>query len=149
MSRTAGFDVLMGEVAAASAGTQYIYLPIVAPFMFEGFVWGYRTAEANADNTLDFVIAQDAANDDGTFDGTGDTLHTNANAVGLLNSAAVGVMLYNYGDAASGGGAAVAVTPTKARLDAGTVRIAVTTAGTGTIPAIQFGIVGHWLQPNA
>lgn len=147
MSREA--PVVLGpvQVAAASAGTQYAYFPLPVPFRFEGFAWSYDTAEANADNTLDFVIAQDAADDDGTFDGTGDTLHTNANAVGLLNTSAIGVTNTNKGDAASGGGAATAVTPTAARCDAGTIRVAITTAGTGTIPAINFSIIGKFLQP--
>ena len=141
------------QVAAASAATAYLYFPIPheitktahKAFMFKGFAWSYQTAEANTDNTLDFVIAQDQ-DDDGTFDATGDTLHTNANAVGLLDSAAIGKTVTNKGDAASGGAAATAVTPTETRVDRGnTIRVAVTTAGTGTIPAINFSILGHWV----
>lgn len=148
---------LLGGVqstAAAAAGTTYLYFPVPAEFstsahkafIFKGFAWGYQTAEANADNTLDFVIAKDEADDDGTFDGTGDTLFTNANAVGLLDSQAVGRFETNMGNAASGGGAAVAATVTENRVAAdGVIRVAVTTAGTGTIPAINFAILGHFV----
>ena len=110
--------------------------------MFEGFVWGYESTEANSDNTLDFIITYDSA-EDGTF---ATTVHTNANANGLLDTAAVGEFVTNFGDAAIAGGAAIAVTPTRTRIPAGqTVRVALTTAGTGTVPAIMFAIFGHWV----
>jgi len=147
MARDADLTVLMGQTAAAAAGALNLYYPMIVPFRFMGFCWGYQTAEANADNTIDFVIASD-----GDFDGTFDnpTLHTNANTCGLLDSAAIGEILVNMGDAAGAAGAAVAVTPTQARVVAGgTIRAVLTTAGTGTVPAINFGIIGYWLQPLA
>lgn len=149
MSRDAAYITLRGQTAAASAGTTYIYLPIPARFLFEGFSWGYQTAEANTDNTLDFVIARDQ-DKDGTFDATGDAIHTNANAVGLLDTAALGRMVTNKGDAAAPGGAAVAVTPTSVVIGQDeTIRIAVTTAGTGTIPAINFSVYGKFVATRS
>ncbi len=142
------------STAAASAGTTYLYFPVAADmttsphkaFVFKGFMWGYQTAEANTDNTLDFVIARDITDADGTFDGASDTLHTNANACGLLDSVALGRFVTNKGNAVMAGGAAVAVTPTETRVAAGDViRVAVTTAGTGTVPAINFAIIGNWV----
>ena len=157
MSRDHAITVLggSGRIAAASATTAYVYVPVPdnatnsttlgashSAFLFEGFVWGYETTEANSDNTIDFVITYDSA-EDGTF---ATTLHTNANAIGLLDTAAVGEFVTNFGDAAIAGGAAVAVTPTRARVPAGqTIRVAITTAGTSTVPAIMFAVFGHWV----
>lgn len=146
MSRDANVTTYGGQSAAATAGTVYQYYPVPVVFEFEGFSWCYTTTEANADNTFDFVIEYDSAGD-GTF---ATALHTNANAVGLLDSAAVGQFLTNKGNAAAGGGAAVAVTPTKARIPAGaSIRVTVIRAGTGTIPAINFAVHGHTLTPLA
>ena len=147
MSRDSDIVVLSAQSPAASAATTYVYFPVPAVFRWVGFGWSYQTAEANTDNTLDFVLAADSEFD-GTFDGT--TLHTNANAFGLLDSAAIGETMINYGDAASGGGAAVAVTPTEARLAQGaTIRAALTTAGSSTVPAINFHVFGYFLAPNS
>jgi len=147
MSRDASLATLRASTAAASAGTLYLYYAIPVPFRFEGFSWGYQTAEANTDNTLDFVISRDQ-DKDGTFDATGDAMFTNGNANGLLDSMALGRMRTNFGNAASGGATGIAVTPTVTRVDAGeTIRVTVVTAGTGTVPAINFDIHGHWLRP--
>ena len=147
MSRVSSMLTLTKVNAAASAATTYLYYSIPVPCRFVGFSWGYQTVEANADNTLDFLIAMDQ-DKDGTFDATGDTLHTNANEVGLLNSAAIGEYLTNYGDAASGGGAAVAVSVTETRVPVGaTIRVTCVTAGTGTVPAINFDLHLIPLQP--
>ena len=135
------------STAAASAGTVYLYFPLPAPFMFEGYSWSYQTAEANTDNTLDFVIACDVTDADGTFDGASDTLFANANANGLLNTSAIGVSNVNKGNAAIAGGAAVAAVPTRARVATGTIRVSVVTAGTGTVPGINFALIGKFLQP--
>ena len=143
MSRESGFDVMLASQAAASAATTYLYYPVPVPFRFEGFTWSYQTAEANTDNTLDFVIESDSAGD-GTF---ATALFTNGNANGLLNSSAIGEWNTNFANAASGGGAAVAAVPTAARVVAGSIRVTIVTAGTGTIPGINFGIIGKWLQP--
>lgn len=139
--------VMSKQRAAASAGTLYMYYSVPVPFMFEGFAWGYQTAEANTDNTLDFVIERDQ-DKDGTFDATGDAIFTNGNANGLLDTTALGKMVTNMGNAASGGATAIAVTPTRTRIAAGeTIRVTLVTAGTGTIPAINFDIIGKYLQP--
>ena|SRR3990167_6332486 len=143
MSRESDMAVMLASQAAASAATTYLYYPVPVPFRFEGYAWSYQTVEANADNTLDFVIEYDSAND-GTF---ATALHTNANACGLLNSSAIGEWNVNFGNAASGGGAAVAAVPTAARVTAGSIRVTVVTAGTGTVPGINFAIMGKWLQP--
>lgn len=136
--------ILQGQIAAASAGTLNLYFPMPVPFRFEGFAWGYQTAEANTDNTMDFVITSDS----GLDAGWATTLFTNVNTNGLLDSMGVGVIETNTGNAAIAGGAAVAVTPTAARVAAGaTIRVAITTAGTGTVPAINFHIIGKFLQP--
>ena len=142
--RNSDFVTLSGSIAAASATTAYVYYPVPAKFKFVGFAWSYQTAEANTDNTLDFIITADSA-----FDGSwATTLHTNANAVGLLDSAAIGETMVNFGDAAIAAGAAVAVTPTTADIAAlATIRAALTTAGTGTVPAVNFHIIGYWLTP--
>jgi hypothetical protein len=136
--------VLVAEIAAASAGTVAAFIPMPVPFWWEGWCWGYRTTEANADNTLDWALGSDG-DDDGTYDNA--VLYTNGNPNGLLDSTAVGRFEYNTGDAASGGGAAIAITPTAQRIGAFTVRANLITAGTGTVPAIMFGIIGKYLQP--
>lgn len=151
MSRGADISQIWGTIPAASAATANLYLPIVddtnsgvshKAFLFVGYFWGYNTVEANADNTLDFVITSDSALD-GTF---ATTVHTNANAFGLLDSAAIGAYETDTGNAAIAAGAAVAVSPTQLRIPAGqTVRVALTTAGTGTVPAVTFGIYGYWV----
>lgn len=144
MSRDANVFTQGGQIAAASAGTAYVYVPIPVAIDFEGFSWNYNTAEANTDNTLDFIITADTAGD-GTW---ATTLHTNANPFGLLDTTAVGVSKTNYGDAAVSGQTAVAVSPTVTRVAAGaTIRVALTTAGTSTIPAINFFVHGHTLTP--
>lgn len=144
MSRDAEVVTLIGQIPAAGAATTNIYFPVPVAFRFEGYSWGYQAAEANADNTMDFVITSDSA-----FDASwATTLHTNANANGLLDSAGVGEFITNFGNAAIAGGAAVAAVPTAARVPAGaTIRVAITTAGTGTVPAINFAIHGKTLQP--
>lgn len=140
MSRSADISVFNFRAAAAAAGTATAYRTVPQTFVFSGFAWMYESAEANTDNTLDFVL-------DYTEDGTNYTaLHTNANAVGLLDTAAPLVGQVNKGDAASGGGAAVAVTPTPARVPKGAVlRCRITTAGTGTIPAVQLDALGYFV----
>ena len=144
MSRDSDLAVMLASQAAASAATTYLYYPVPTDFRFEGYAWSYQTAEANTDNTLDFLIEYDSA-EDGTF---ATALHTNANAVGLLNSSAIGEWNVNFGNAASGGGAAVAAVPTAARVAANqSIRVTVITAGTGTVPGINFAIMGKWLQP--
>jgi hypothetical protein len=131
----------MVPAAAASAGTVYGYAPTGdRRFRFMGFGWSYASAEANTDNTLDFVIAY--GNDGSTFT----ALHTNANPVGLLDTAAPLVPNVNIGDAASSGGAGVAVTPTQAVIAANQMlRFTIVRAGTGTIPAIDFWVYGRYV----
>lgn len=143
MSRDAGLVVITKEQAAASAATTYLYYPIPVAFRWEGFSWSYQSAEANTDNTLDFVIEADAA----SAGSWGTTLFTNGNPNGLLDTSAVGVERTNYGNAASSGATAIAVTPTVARVAGTTIRVTVITAGSGTVPAINFSIIGHYLQP--
>lgn len=147
--RNSDFAPGMSDVSAgASAGTTYLYFPVVAPFQFEGFAWTYLSTEANADNTFDFVIGRDI-DKDGTFNNANDVIHTNANAVGLGDSGGAGQAQINKGDAGSGGGAATAVTPTPVRVTEGeTIRVTMVRAGTGTVPAIKFQILGHYLAPG-
>lgn len=146
MSRDADYLVMRASTAAASAGTLYLYFQAPGAFVWEGFAWGYQTAEANTDNTLDFAIASDI-DKDGTFDNASDALFTNGNPNGLLDSMAIGVWKYNFGNAASGGATGIAVTPTVTRIAQDvTIRVAVVTAGTGTIPAINFAIYGKSLS---
>lgn len=139
MARDNVIRTIIATKAAASAGTGTTYHPVGSrPFLFQGFAWLYETTEANADNTLDFVI-------DYTTDGGGayTELFTNANAVGLADTSAVLTLNSNKGNAASGGGAAVAVTPTEARVPANAViRVRLVTAGTGTVPAVQMLVEG-------
>lgn len=132
------FEVSVAAASAAAAAARYF--PVDQPFLFTDYSWMYATTEANADNTLDFVA-------DYTVDGTNFiSLQTNANAVGLLNTSAPLVTNINAGNAASGGGAAVVAAPTVVRVPAGAViRVILTTAGTGTIPAIQFNVVGQFV----
>lgn len=131
-------QLFVARAPAASAGTVTAYVPVgPTAFRFEGFQWMYETAEVNVDNTFDFAIAY-------TTDGTNfTTLHSNANAVGLLDTAAVLTTQQNKGDAVAGGGAAVAVTPTAAEVPANAVlRFTLVTAGTGTVPAVQLQAYG-------
>lgn len=133
MARDNNIATLTARAAAASAGTTTVYVPTGSrPLLFNGFNWLYESSEANTDNTFDWAIAY--ATDGTTFT----TLYANGNANGLLDSSAVLVQNVNKGDAASGGGAAIAVTPTQARIPANAVvRFTLVTAGTGTIPAVQ------------
>ena len=138
MARFNNETVFRSLITAATAGAQSRYFAVTQTFYFQGFCWFYESTEANSDNTLDFVI-------DYTTDGTNfTTLHTNANAVGFLDTGAPLVVFENMGNAGSAGGAAVAVTPTGARVPAGaTLRVTCTTAGTGTIKAMQFDVFGQ------
>lgn len=126
------------RAAAASAATATSYLPVAQTFLFTDFQWMYESTEANADNTLDFVL-------DYTTDGTNYTaLYTNANPMGLLNTGAPLVGFTNYADAASSGATGVVVTPTVVRVPANAIiRCRLTTAGTGTIPAVQMNVIGQ------
>ena len=126
------------RAAAATAATSTQYKTVEQTFLFTDYQWMYETTEANADNTLDWVV-------DYTVDGTNFiSLVTNANAVGLLNTSAPLVGNINSGNAASAGVAGVVAAPTVVRVPAGAViRVALTTAGTGTVPAIQFDVIGQ------
>ncbi len=126
------------RAAAASAGTATSYRAVNQAFYFTDFSWFYESTEANADNTLDFVI-------DYTEDGTNYTaLYTNGNAMGLGDTGAALNLNENIADAASGGATGVSVTPTVVRVPKGAVlRCRLTTAGTGTVPAIQFDVIGQ------
>lgn len=132
------------EKAAASASTTTFYQGIpdtfVGGFLAEGFAWMYATTEANADNTLDWAQTYGVA-------GTGTNLFPNANANGLLDTGAPSTLFTNRRDAASGGAAAAAAsTPTAVRIAAGqSIQTALTTAGTGTVPAISFYTIGHYV----
>lgn len=145
MSRDRDLRHFRVTAAAASAGTTTTYFN-VGPnaFLVKGFSWMYESTEANADNTLDFTIAY-------TVDGTNfTTVYANGNANGLLNTAAPLVPVTNYGDAASGGAAAIDLSAkfdptyyTTNRIPAAAVlRVVTVTAGTGTIPAYQFNVFG-------
>lgn len=131
---------------AASAGNvpQFRGIPAyrggtVGGYQWRGWFWLYETAEANTDNTLDFVI-------DNGVSATFTALFTNGNANGLLDTGAILTPFTNMGNAASGGATAIAVTPTVTKLAvATTVRHNTTTAGTGTIPALQMGSYGVFL----
>lgn len=126
------------RAAAAAAATDTQYKTVTGTFIFTGFEWMYESTEANADNTLDFVL-------DYTTDGTNYTaLYTNANPMGLLNTGAPLVGFRDTADAASSGAAGTSVTPTVVRVPANAVlRCRLTTAGTGTIPAVQMDIIGQ------
>lgn len=126
------------RLPAAAAGAVVGYAPVNQTFLFTDYSWFYESTEANADNALDWAI-------DYTTDGTNFTaILSNANAAGLLNTAAPLVLVTNSGNAASAGAAAVAATPTVVRVPAGAVmRATITTSGTGTIPAVQFSVTGQ------
>jgi len=133
MARDNDITRIPARAAAASAGTTQTYTQTLnRPAIFQGWAFTYESAEANTDNTLDFAIAY-------TTDGSNfTTLFANGNAVGLLDTGVPLVSQVNKGDAASGGAAATAVTPTEARIPAGaTIRTTIVTAGTGTIPAVS------------
>lgn len=148
MARDNVVSQYFARTAAALAGTTYVWFPMPGKgtltaegpqaAIFIGWSWLYETTEANADNTLDFVIDYGANT---TFT----ALFTNGNACGLLDTGAVLTPFINAGSAASGGGAAVDQTVTQTRVPLGTtatvVRCTFVTAGTGTIPAIQIAPV--------
>ena len=138
MSRFNSKKVYSVRAAAAAAATSTQYKTVEQTFLFTDYQWMYETTEANADNTLDWVV-------DYTVNGTDFiSLVTNANAVGLLNTSAPLVGNINSGNAASAGTAGVVAAPTVVRVPAGAViRVALTTAGTGTVPAIQFDVIGQ------
>ena len=160
MSREKAYVEFRVRTAAASAATDTQYLPVsthagtatltggATVFLAEGFAWMYETTEANSNNTVDWLL-------DYTTDGTNFTvIHTNANPNGLLDSAAPLVTLTMMGDAASSGAAAAAVTRLSGSSSASspnvrvpgnaTLRFATITAGTGTVPALQTILYGHW-----
>ena len=140
MARFNSKKVFTFRAAAASAATDTQYKTVEQTFLFTDFQWMYETTEANADNTLDFVL-------DYTVDGTNFTaLYTNANPMGLLNTGAPLVGFTDYADAASSGTTGVAVVPTVVRIPANAVlRSRLTTAGTGTVPAIQMSVIGQFV----
>lgn len=141
MGRINNIYPLRGRTAGASAGTTYDYRPVGnRPFQVDGFGWIYESAEANTDNTLDFVI-------DYTEDGSAYTaIFTNGNPCGLLDSAAPLVALVNKGNAAASGGAAVAVTAPTTRVPAhAVIRFTHVRAGTGTVPAVQMWANGRYV----
>ena len=160
MSRSKDFREFRFRTAAASAATDTQYLPIsdyagtsvlaepARAFLASGFSWMYESAEANTDNTIDFVI-------DYTTNGGGayTTIHTNANTVGLLDTSAELTMNTMIGDAAIAAAAGVAIVRLSGSSSAAlpnvrvpgdaVLRYRMTTAGTGTVPAIQFVLFGH------
>ena len=145
MSRDHDITIIEKRFAAAAAGTvnQWASLPNVdsaLAFLAEGFFWYYETAEANADNTMDFNITYGPV-------GTGTTIFTNANPNGLLNTGALLALFTNRRDAASSGEAAAAASdPADVRIPVNTqLQFTLVTAGTGTIPAIVLGIYGKYI----
>lgn len=163
MSREGTYQEFVVRTAAASAATDTQYKVVsdhattgtgpsgkVSAFLAEGFSWMYETTEANADNTIDFVI--DYTTDSTTFV----TIHTNANTCGLADTGTVLTPFTMMGDAAIAAATAVAVTrlngtgataalPNIRVPGEAVIRFAMTTAGTGTIPAIQMVLYGHWV----
>lgn len=145
-SRENDIAIMLTVHAAASAGATSKYNGVPAyrggtmgGYQWRGFFWLYETTEANADNTLDFVL------DYGVL-ATFVALHTNANAVGLLDTGAILTPFTNIGNAGSAAGAGVAVTPVVAKVPVNNViRHTLTTGGTGTVPAIQMGSYGVFL----
>lgn len=141
MSRSHDIFPFNFRTAAASAGTTTQWLPVLGEqaWLFVGWSWLYETTEANADNTLDFTL------DFGTS-ASFTALFANGNANGLLDTSAVLTPNHNKGNPGSGGGAAIAVTPTVARVPFDNmVRCVLVTAGTGTVPAIQMAIEGYYI----
>ena len=139
MARDNAIGLIKERVAAAAAATSTTYQPVgERPFICKSFEWFYESTEANADNTLDWAITY-------TVDGTTFVVVlTNANAVGLLNTASPLVSQKDMGDAVASGGAAVAKTAPSVRIPANAiVRFVIVTAGTGTIPAVQ-AILSGW-----
>ena len=159
MSRSKDFTEFRFRTAAASAATDTQYLPIsdyvgtsvlaepARAFLASGFSWMWEGSEGNADNTIDFVI-------DYTTDGTNyTTIHTNANTIGLLDTSAAQVVNTMIGDAAIAAAAGVAIVRLSGSASAAlpnvrvpgdaVLRYRMTTAGTGTVPAIQFVLFGH------
>lgn len=134
--RSADISIIHFEKAAAAAGTTTLYKIVPQTFMFTGWSWAYETTEANADNTFDFDISFGVS---ASFT----ALFTNGNPNGLLDTGAVLTPFTNMGNAVAGGGAAIAVTPTVARVAAGNViRATMVTAGTGTVPLIHLDVIG-------
>lgn len=134
------------EIAAASAGTVTKYDLIDRAVNIKSIMWTYESTETNADNTVDYKL-------DYTTDGTNfTTVFDNINPNGLLETAAPLVNNVNKGNAASSGVAGADLTTTfqaestvgsTYRVPAGaTLRFAVVTAGTGTVKAMDFVIVG-------
>jgi len=141
----ADFQVLNVRVPAATAGTQIAYLPVPNTFIVQGYGWFYESAEANVDNTLDFAIEQ--ATDGSSFT----EVKTNANANGLLDTAAVLAFVNRKADAAVAGQTAVN-TPAFAEVTLvanSVLRFTIVTAGTGTIPAIHLCVYGRQVGPFA
>lgn len=136
MARDSAITPIVFRTAAASAGTTTVYIPVGSrPLLVNGFSWNYETTEANADNTLK-LSAHYTATDGTTFVALR-AAPTNAN--GLLDTSGPLVNNVNMTDAASGGATAVAVTFTQARVPANSVlRATFVTAGTGTVPAINY-----------
>lgn len=134
------------EIAAATAGTVTKYDLIDRPVNIKTFMWTFESTETNADNTLDYKL-------DYTVDGTNfTTVFDNVNPLGLADTAAALVNNVNKANAASSGTAGVDLTSTfdseatvgsTYRIPAGaTLRFATTTAGTGTLKAMDFVITG-------
>lgn len=156
MSRDAAYHVLEFTTAAASAGTTFAYIPLLAPFVIEGFMWSYGaqtgigqatglTSEANVDNTIKLAIA--TATDGSTFT---NFVGNFANAAGHLDSGAPGVVFRNPSNPASGGAAFGAEAKiTALRCVAKTlVRVQFITAGTGTIPPEMVSVYGKYLATD-
>lgn len=145
-SRENDIAPLVTKHAAAAAGANAQYSALMAyrgagigGYQWRGWCWLYESTEANADNTVDFVI-------DYGVSATFTALFTNGNANGLLDTGAILTPFTNMGNAAGAGQTAIAVTPTVTRLATGqVVRHTPTTAGTGTVPATQFISYGVWL----
>lgn len=143
--------VQRARFAAASAGSASVWLIVHQTFLWQGWSWLYESTEANADNTLDFVISFGVS---ATFT----NLFANGNANGLLDTSAILTPNTKMGNAASGGATAIAVTvvnygvtPTAAqaaetRVAAGnTLRTVSTTAGTGTVPGLSIDSFGTYV----
>lgn len=111
--------------------------------LFTGWDWFYESAEDDTDNTVDFAIAY--TTDGSTFV----DLFVNADPIGLLDTCDPLVGQVDTGDPATSGGAAIAVTPTEARIPPhAVIRIEIVTAGSGgegNIPAIQVAASGRYV----
>lgn len=162
MSREGSYQEFRVVTAAAAAATDTQYHIVsdhantgtgpsgkASAFLAEGFSWMYASTEANADNTIDFVV-------DYTQDGSNyTTIHTNANTVGLADTGTILTPFTMIGDAAIAAAAGVAITRLSGSTSAAlpnvrvpgesVIRFRMTTAGTGTVPAIHFTLYGHWV----